>query len=172
LGDGLTQVLTIVTRNDPPEGGLCQPIINCGHKKSAYGALAPGYKRGQNPGTGICQCLLRVAPLLHFVKLLFFGLYLITKPPLINRLIKKMMKSEMRQCACCKCKQPQNEVLMYEQIECSHVLHGIFTLLTFFWAVGWYIFWQKAKSATENNKKLALSGAKCKQCGGRLMLLG
>jgi hypothetical protein len=83
-----------------------------------------------------------------------------------------MMKSEMRQCACCKCKHPQNEVLMYEEVECNHILHGIVTLLTFFWVAGWYIYWQKTKSQTENNKKLALSSSKCEECRGQLMLLG
>ena len=81
------------------------------------------------------------------------------------------MKSEMKQCACTKCKKPQNEVLMYKYKNCNHVLHLIFTVLTYgLWAIVWLLLWNNSKKFNENNKNIALLSLKCDKCGGPLML--
>lgn len=81
------------------------------------------------------------------------------------------MKSQMRQCACIKCKGLQNEILVYEEAEVSHILYAILTIIFFPLAIFWYLKIQKVKHDTQNNINLAASSRKCEECDGNLMVL-
>lgn len=81
------------------------------------------------------------------------------------------IKSEMCACACIKCKNQINEIIMYEEGKCNHILHGILTLLTGVWVVVWGIVWVQSKKITENNKRLSALLSKCSECNGSLMVL-
>lgn len=81
------------------------------------------------------------------------------------------MKSQMKQCACVKCKNLQNEVLMYEAPEVNHILYAILTVLFFPLAIFWFLKVQSVKKDTESNLNIALSNLKCEKCGGQLMVV-
>ncbi len=81
------------------------------------------------------------------------------------------MKSEMCACACAKCKNQVNEIIMYEETKCNHTLHGTLTILTGFWVIVWIINWINSKKKTENNKRIAALSLKCNECNGALMVL-
>ena len=81
------------------------------------------------------------------------------------------MKSEMKQCACVKCKAINNEVIIYEEGKCNHILHLVISIITGVWVVIWALIWLKSKKTSDNNKLLALSQSQCKECGGALMII-
>ena len=81
------------------------------------------------------------------------------------------MKTEMKQCACVKCKNVQPEVLIYEEVKCKNILHGILTFLTLIWGFLWAVSYSGAKKKNISNMQNALSQSKCDKCNGSLMLL-
>ena len=79
------------------------------------------------------------------------------------------MKSELKQCACIKCKNIQNELITYEQVEVNHILYVILTLIFLPLGILWYLKIQKSKEKTNANLNMAVSAIKCDKCGGTLM---
>ncbi len=81
------------------------------------------------------------------------------------------VRSQMKQCVCIKCKNLQNEVLIYEEPEVSHILYGVLTLIFFPLAIIWYLGIRKNSNHIKSNISAAVSKFKCEQCGGNLMVL-